>query len=124
MLMNRAPMLGRRYLLLLVFAFIQCSSVNGYYEACTGMTCDSSGPDIGLAMGLAFGLFALLASGVVFACWRQNRIRDFQRTYVRNAQAQAFAVNKCRRTIKQNLMLSIPTIHPRTTRPLMAGSLF
>ncbi|KAK0440773.1 hypothetical protein EV421DRAFT_1814889 [Armillaria borealis] len=47
----------RRSLLPLVFALIQCSSVNAYYVTCTGFNCDSSdGPNVGLAIGLAVGL--------------------------------------------------------------------
>ncbi|KAK0207879.1 hypothetical protein DFS33DRAFT_1271272 [Desarmillaria ectypa] len=85
----------RRSLLFLVFALIQCSCVNAYYVTCTGFNCDSSGPNLGLILGLAFGLFALLlALSLIFACWRHNRIRNVQRTYVQNAQAQAFAAQQ------------------------------
>ncbi|PBK61889.1 hypothetical protein ARMSODRAFT_981089 [Armillaria solidipes] len=95
----------RRSLLPLVFALIQCSFVNAYYVTCTGFNCDSSdGPSVGLAIGLAVGLFTLiLVLSLVFVCWRRNRIRNFQQTYVRNAQGQALAAQQVQQNYQAEL---------------------
>ncbi|PBK89213.1 hypothetical protein ARMGADRAFT_1015389 [Armillaria gallica] len=107
----------RRSLLPLVLALIQCSSVNAYYVTCTGFNCDSSGPNLGLAIGLAFGLFTLIVIlSLVFVCWRRNRIRNFQQTYVRNAQAQALAAQQ----VQQNYQVGLNAQYSSYPQPLGA----
>ncbi|KAK0197938.1 hypothetical protein F5146DRAFT_1218622 [Armillaria mellea] len=106
-----------RSLFPLVFALIQCASVNAYYTTCTGFNCDSSGPSLGLAIGLAFGLFALIVVlSLVFVCWRRNRIRNFQQTYVQNAQGQALAAQQ----VQQNYQAELNAQYSSYPQPLDA----
>ncbi|KAK0433937.1 uncharacterized protein EV420DRAFT_891577 [Desarmillaria tabescens] len=85
--------------LLLCFAFVQCSFVNA---EC--FNCDSPGLDLSLIIGLVVGIFALLTLlSLVFVCWRRNRIRNFQRTYVENRQAQVFAAQQVQQNYQAEL---------------------
>ncbi|KAG7450899.1 uncharacterized protein BT62DRAFT_1001745 [Guyanagaster necrorhizus] len=75
-----------------------CDSDSDY--TCTDTSCSSesdsgsSVPVVQVVVGVVVGFFALFALILFFSCWRQNRIRDFQQTYVRNAQAQTLAVQQ------------------------------
>ncbi|KAK0232700.1 hypothetical protein IW262DRAFT_1476581 [Armillaria fumosa] len=107
----------RRSLFPLIFILIQCSSVNAYYDTCTDYNCDSPGSSFRLAIGLAFGLFALVVVlSLVFVCWRRNRIRNFQQTYVRNAQAQALAAQQ----VQQNYQAQLNAQYSSYPQPLDA----
>ncbi|KAK0506647.1 hypothetical protein EDD18DRAFT_1124343 [Armillaria luteobubalina] len=107
----------RRSLFPLMFTLIQCSSVNAYYGTCTDYNCDSPGSNFGLAIGLAFGIFALVVVlSLVFVCVRRNRIRNFQQTYVQNAQAQALAAQQ----VQQNYQAQLNAQYSSYPQPLDA----
>ncbi|KAJ6498036.1 hypothetical protein C8R47DRAFT_316863 [Mycena vitilis] len=65
------------------------------YTHCVNGDCfdDNAGMPVAAIAGVVIGVILLLSIGAaIFAVLRRRRIRNFQRTYVQNAQANAMAV--------------------------------